>query len=401
MRCRLVATAAWPVAIGVTLVLALKRYHAAVAGKIGADFDVLWRAAAAVHAGRSIYRTPFFYPPTLPLLLAPFVHSVESHAWRTWTAIEVVALVIAAGVFVAGARLRGWRRPTLLAFCAVSMLHFWPVTVGLFLGQTDALVFLVLVGASVMVTRDRPIPYGVLLGLGALLKGWPVLIGVALLQRGLKGRRRALLAFGATLIIAPMSILASMGFAALGQFVSNNLDARSQPLVSDSVWGIPKLLFSRSGLARPVVVSASDHVAATLVLLVLVAGLLVIALRMSGDPGLCLANVTLCVVLLLPISHRAYSLYALPLLWLWTIRATRPNRTRSDIVVAVVLLGWWVVLAKSWPDTGSSPAISSVRFCVPFAANLVAVTVSSIGAWLVDRRVTRFGVVVADHRDVL
>jgi hypothetical protein len=99
---------------------------------------------------------------------------------------------------------------------------------------------------------------------------------------------------------------------------------------------------------------------------------------------MCTWNVTLCIVLLLPVSHMAYSVLALPLFWLWGTRVltSRPF-DRWQVGVFVIVLVWWIIQSKAWPGDGSSSAVSSVRFSIVFAANLVACTASVIGEWFV------------------
>jgi hypothetical protein len=36
------------------------------------------------------------------------------------------------------------------------------------------------------------------------------------------------------------------------------------------------------------------------------------------------------------------------------------------VAVAAILVLWWVILNKTWPDNGSSAAISSLRYSVVF-----------------------------------
>jgi hypothetical protein len=178
-----------------------------------------------------------------------------------------------------------------------------------------------------------------------------------------------------------MLALAFGGGSGLVDFVKSVVSARTQHLVSDSVWGAPSLLFSNTGLARPVFVSAPVQVVCTALLLIWVVGLLIIALRTSGDKVMCTWNVTFCIVLLLPVSHLAYTLYCLPVLWVWVSRILGSERlTWQQLVLPVLLLLWWVVQTKAWPDSGSSAAIGSIHYCVVFAANLVACTASVIGA---------------------
>jgi hypothetical protein len=150
------------------------------------------------------------------------------------------------------------------------------------------------------------------------------------------------------------------------------------------VWGAPKLLFSHSGTGRPLLVSPFLRYGATAILLAWVVGLVVVALRTRGNPSLCLWNVTFCVVLLQPVSHLTYTLYGLPLLWLWVSRVfTRaPRWTGREIAPALLLLAWWALHTRAWPGI-TLQEVSAARYCVVFFANLVACTVSVLAAALV------------------
>jgi len=160
------------------VLLSVKRYHAAVAGGVGIDFLDWFAAARAVSSGRTPYSVHnFVYPPTLALSLAPFVHVSTVRVWKMWTASEIGALAVGVGAFVAAAHLRTWRGPVLLAFCSVTVLHFWPVTIGLFFGQSDAFVFAALLIACYAVGQRRLASHGGLIGLAGLLKGWPFGVG--------------------------------------------------------------------------------------------------------------------------------------------------------------------------------------------------------------------------------
>jgi hypothetical protein len=322
------------------------------------------------------------------VLFAPFAHArAPIHLWHVWTALEIAALLAGVVAFVCevGPRLRTWQLPIVFAFCSVTVLYFWPVTLSLYYGQSDALVLAVLLWAGYASNRAGPVARGILIGVAGLLKGWPGLLGVVLVQRGSEGRSRAVKAFVAIILLAPILMVAVGGVSGLSGFLRNNVDARNQHLVSASVWGAPKLLFSRTGSARPLFVSSGVRFAVTAMLLVWVVGLLVTALRTPGDPSMCMWNVMLCVILLLPISHLWYTLYALPLLWMWVCRALRraPDWDSREIAVVAVLVVWWIVEYKrrTNQDLGSDPVLlSSARYSVVFAANLIACTFSVVGA---------------------
>jgi hypothetical protein len=216
------------------------------------------------------------------------------------------------------------------------------------------------------------------LGVSAVLKGWPLGIGLVLLQRGLRRRRESVVAFVLTILVAPILIVAVAGGSGLADFFRNNFDARTQPLTSDSVWGVPKLLFSRSGIGRPLFVSPFVRFGVTAILVVWVIGLVVVALRTAGDPSMCLWNVTLCVVMLQPVAHTTYALYGLPILWLWTARVlTRsPSWSSREVAAALTLFAWWAINTRAWPGADPLAVVSAARYCVVFGANLAACTVS-------------------------
>jgi alpha-1,2-mannosyltransferase len=387
---KVVLIALWIIALLTTVVLIHQRYRGAVSGSIGADFLIYLHAAHLVAAGHSPYQSNglFVYPPILPLVLAPFVHASPIHVFRAWTVLELAALLVGIGAFVAmqASKLRSWMQPVLFIFCTVTVFHFWPLTVGLFLGQADAFVFAALMLSAWAANRGWPATRGVLIGVSGLLKTWPAAVVVAVFQKGTERRIRAVTAFVVTILIAPLLAVAFGGGSGLVEFVKSVISARSQHLVSDSAWGAPSLLFSNSGLAHPVFVSAPLQVLSTAALLIWVFGLLIVALRTSGDKIMCTWNVTFCIVLLLPISHLAYTLYCLPVLWLWTSRILeRRHLTWQQFLVPGVLIVWWLVQTKAWPDSGSSSSISAAQYCVVFGANLVACSASVIGARISDQ----------------
>ena len=397
-RQQVVSLALWVVVAALTVVLVQRRYDSTVVGAVGNDFKIFLHSARLVAAGHSPYdaRGLFVYPPMLAVLLAPFSHAATVDLWYAWTILELVALVVGVAAFVAAVApgLPSWIPPLLFAFCAFTATHFWPLTVGMYLGQADAFVFAALMVSMLAASRRMPASRGGFVGVAGLLKAWPAAVGLAIFQRGAERWRRAAIAFVITIAFAPILTLVLGGWSGFTSFVDAVLGAGTgQHLVNHSVWGAPQLLFSDSGLARPVVVSLPLQVLVTGVLLVWVVALLVVALRTAGDAVMCTANVTFCIVLLLPTSHLAYALYCIPVLWIWTARSLRGwglerRFMPRDVVITGGLLLWWLVLTETWPDVGSSADISSLRYCVVFAANLVACTVSVIGASAAGRGAT-------------
>lgn len=373
--------------------LVVTRYRDAEESPPGVDFGYFLHAARNVAAGHSPYSgvKQYVYPPTIAVLLSPFSHATAHGIWKVWIAIIVGAPLVAAAAFVASqARdLAAWLWPLLFGICSFTILyvHYWPVGRDLYLGQTDTVTLPLLVLAGLAATRGAAGLRGMWLGLAALLKGWPAALGISLFQPGLARRWRSIATLVATTALAPLLALAFGWHAGLVAFLKNAFDARQQRgLVNDSVWSAPQLMFANTGLAHPEVVSGTLRVAVSAGLAVLVVGLLLLALRTSGEPFLCMFNVTFCVLLLLPVAHRQYSVLALPLLWYWVARQLRVGRfggrRAGELLVLGVLAFWWLVQCRAWPYTYSPPTISAVRYCVPFAADLLACTASVLGARL-------------------
>ncbi|HEY5250123.1 MAG TPA: glycosyltransferase family 87 protein [Acidimicrobiales bacterium] len=372
-----------------------------MAGRVGHDFSFYMRAGVAVAHGHSPYRVAdYVYPPFIATLLAPFSHVDIHTVWKVWTAGACGALVVVAllVVLAVGRALSQIERPVLFGIAGVSALHFWPTTVLLELGQADTFVLALLALSVLASERGRSKLAGVFLGLAGLAKAWPGAAVVAFFRKHYQRRWPTLIAFVITVALAPVLALALGGASELSQLFRAIFNARSQHLVSDSVWGIPSLNFSHSGLAHPLFVSLPLQVVATVALLGWVVTLMIVTLHTDvSDPVLPFWNVVLCVVVLLPVSHLAYAIMGLPLLWSWIgklmerSRSSAPSRAEGrwrrpeGMVVAVtaILVLWWVILNKTWPDNGSSAAISSLRYSVVFGANLVAVTASVFGVvWL-------------------
>ena len=367
----------WLVAGAGAAILAYWRYKqldpvvpAGPAGN-GGDFWTYLHGARQISAGRGLYSGAeiaqgsgygYVYSPLLAVALIPFAAAATVRVWHAYTAVAIACLVLFAALVTATCApyLRSWRQPVMFGFTAFTVLLFLPTEVELLNGQSDAFVLVFLAAAVLASESGRPAAAGLLTGVGGLIKTWPAAIALAFFQRGYRGRLRALGALVATLLLAPVLALATGGTAGLIGFFTVTIQARSQQLLSYSVWGVPKNLFSRSGLARPVVVSASLQAVVTTALVALVVGLLVLSLRRSDGSALGFWNVTGCVVLLLPVSHSAYAVYLLPLFWIWASRWLAAPRSGLVAVVTALLALWWLALFhKQWDS--SLPAAFPAR----------------------------------------
>jgi uncharacterized membrane protein len=384
----------WLVAVGGAAFLSYRRYiqfYGAVPSSPfgnGGDFWGFLHAARQIALGHSPYDFTlvrrgygYVYTPLVALLLVPFRNAGTEHVWHVWTALTIAALVLFGGLATVGeaTRLRDWRRPVLFGFIVLSILEFAPAVDELSNGNTDALVLVLLAVSVLLSERSRATASGVLLGVSALIKTWPGGAALAVLRRGYVGRRRAFIGFVVTIAFGPILAFAVSGESGFIDWIKITFDAGSQNLVSESVWGVPKLLFSRSGLAHPLLSSVPIQDIATLLLAAWVIAVLILNLRWDDSPILCFWNVVACVVLLLPVSHFDYTLYLLPILWIWCARWLATFRFKSYLsVIAGLLILWWLALFHTYSDQGLSTT-SSLHYVVPFVANLLAVTISVLG----------------------
>lgn len=142
------------------------------------------------------------------------------------------------------------------------------------------------------------------------------------------------------------------------------------------------MTFAHTLIGHPLVASPVLQVLMTIVLLAWVVALLFLTLRQAHpDPSLPFWNVIFCVLLLLPVSHLTYTIYVLPVLWLWVSRVFRLRRLVSvDSVVCAVTILWWLVVSQS----ALGEDMSQVSATVVFFTGLLACTASVIGLAVVD-----------------
>ncbi len=399
-KSRAVIAGLWALAVLGTLALAYERYHSnawAVPGDFrsrGDDFWIFYHASHLVASGLNPYHFGFgtrgdgyVYSPLIALVLWPFLHLGISTVWHLWLIASIASLVLAVLLVMKaeGPLERDWRRPVLFGIMIGSILRFMPTTVNFNNGNTDAFV-LVFLAASVLASeRGRSATSGALLAFGGIVKTWPWAVALIFLRRDFPRRWRTLIAFLLTSLIAPILALILGGPSELASLIRVTVSASSQRLVSCSVWGAPQALFSKSGFAQPLFVSAPLRWITTLILATWAISILVRCLRWSDSTRLSFWNVVGCVLLLLPVSHADYTLLIVPILWIWVARALALNTPRSPTTYfAGAMCLWWVVL---FPTSFFNwlPSAWSVDVEIPFFANLLAVTISVLGDHYVHR----------------
>ncbi|MDA8367146.1 MAG: glycosyltransferase family 87 protein [Actinomycetota bacterium] len=358
----------------------------------GGDFLYFVQAGTLVAAGKSPYGlAQYVYPPPVAWALAPFDGASIEREWLVWLGVMLFTMLCAAAVFawMESPGLPRWAWPLPFALAAFTLLDpsFYPAARDLYLGQTDVFVLPCILLSAAAARRSAHLWRGAWLALGALLKIWPAAIALAVVQRGGSGRWRALIAFAATGLLLPISVVVAGGLTGPGALRANIDHASHQPLlVSDSISSVTSMLFTHSGLARPVLVSPALHAATWWGMTLVMLAVTVVALLTRGDPAMCTFNVTFCVVVLMPLSHRQYALLALPVLWLWVVRLVRSGRGRGVAIFAVlVMAGWWLVQDHTWQYTGDNTHLSALQYVMPFFADIAAVTLSVVAEAVYER----------------
>jgi len=394
------ASVLWLLALGLLVGLCAARYRGAVAGVVAGannvDFRFFLHAAVLVSEGRNPFATDtaYVYFAPVALVLSPFAHASPVDVLRGWTVLELAAFTAAVATMTCALRSRlgaSWHVPLFFAICTTTGLHLWPMTFELFVSNDDIFVLLLVVVAAATWKAERPVWFGAAVGAACLIKVWPVLLLLAVLQTGIDtGRRvRAGAATVAVIVFGLLTNLIPAGIPEFRSFFTRIFQEKSQQLVSDSIGGIPRLLFSKSGLARPVIVSSELRYLLMGILGVWVVGMLVLSLRTRAEPMLCVVNTMLFAVLVIPVSHLQYTILALPVLWYWVAQLSvlidgwqRAGWARVvTILLIAAVVGWYLVQQRAWPGDGTPPSVSAVRFTVVFAANLALFSASVLAGW--------------------
>lgn len=385
-RQSLASVGVWALAALCAVVLGLQRYREGL-GAGQPDLDSFFLPAAhAIVSGDSPYSVSgYFYSPLVALMLAPF--EASSHATEYWTAARVAAGVAACVVGALACTPRGaWMRAGLVCIGAmVTLLWSWPATLDLWIGQVELFVLLALTVAAYAETRGHRFVSGLALGMCAVIKIWPALFAIWLFRRGAVARRVSWLGVLAAAGVALVLSVATGGVGGAVDLVLKPLSGGNQPrLAANSVWGLPRVLFDETSVAEPLTDSPVLRATLTVVLALWVVGLAVITLSKPGPSFVALFNVAFAVILLMPVSHYFYVLYALPTLWWWAARVLERPRSAVAWTACVALLVWWVVVFRLPPAgdgflTSTAPSLLRI-----FGASIVAATVSVLAAASID-----------------
>lgn len=357
-RGRVATIAAWAATSALAGLLVVQRYREALAGGVGIDLDVWLAAARVVRGGGDPYTVPgYTYTPLMAWLLLPLT---DRHAaMAVWTAASLLAglLAIAFVVMAHRRRLPGLRAPLLAAVAAATLMYSRVLTIDLYLGQAQLLLLSLLALAALLGSR-RPALSAAVLAIAALLKTWPAIIGVWLARKDAPPRIRAgLAALGVVVAFCAVWVW-ELGPGSVGSMIATTIRFGEQPLNVYSVWYFSRQWPPSHGAPTPVRDAPPLGQAITAILLLLVVGLIILAVLRPDTPSLALWNIAAATTLLIPVSHPAYRLLVLPLLWVWCAELLgRGSRVRPAIAVAVLSL-WWVLgfrvpettIGSGWPQ---------------------------------------------------
>ncbi|MFZ0528996.1 MAG: glycosyltransferase family 87 protein [Propionicimonas sp.] len=332
---------AWVGVAAAASALVLWRFQLVVNVGAGADLGYFLGAAERIRAGLDPYGEPMYvYSPLVASILSTFPD--RSSALAGWTALSLCAIVTAVAATVATfwRRLTPWQRPVLAGVAVVSALMDGVTGLDLTLGQSDPFVLAALSMAVFFATRSQHRLVGVALALGALIKTWPVTLGLWVWRTGVRRRGRTLLWAAITCLVFVLAAAAAFGPGSMRNWFLRTVASSSQPYLVWSVWGPGRHLLSRSGNLIPL--TESPHLALVLgtALAIAVLVLLLLVLYRPGDDALSMWNLTFAVILLLPVSHQQYHLLVLPLVWVWTALVLS-DRRKSGALMALVGVGGW------------------------------------------------------------
>ena len=314
----LAVTAAFVAALAICLILS------AAGDTLGYDFRAYLEAAHRLLHGTPLYDPGvdvaggfaiYLYPPPFAIALVPFA-LLPGTAVPTlaWTALIVAALLVAISVLP----VRPWVRWTLLLVAGLS----WPVLYTLKLGQVGTLLLLCFAVAWRCI--DRPVPLGLSIASGTLVKLQPVL----LLPWALAvGRWRAATSSVVALAAVCIASLLVVGTSAWADYVA--LLRRVSDPVSTPHTVSPGAVAYQSGLSLE---------AATLFQWLAVAGVVAITLHawFRRDPG---ASLVVTAVASQVLSPLVWDHYAMVLLLPVALVLDRLGR-RAWPVVLLPIAGW-------------------------------------------------------------
>lgn len=349
---RTVSTLLWIAVVVGGLALSAQRLLDVLSGDNSIDLAMFLDAARHAASGESVYLGEgYVYLPFVAWVLVPFSHLPVDAIIGPWTVASLLACwgAIAAVVATLWPVLSWWQRPVVAGVALVTLLYNNITTMELWLGQSDTFVLLLTALAALASSLRWPAVSGVMIGIAALVKTWPVGFGLWLLRSGAPHKWRSVVAAVATGAIGVAIVAIVSGPTTVGDWVERTVAFSEQELIAFSVWGVGKHLFTDSGVMPSLVVAPIWGAVISWLLAAGVVVLVVVSVLRPGTDSLAMWNITSAIVLLLPVSHQWYKLLMLPLVWVWVAYALERRRDLLTVVTAVASVGFWVVIFRLPP----------------------------------------------------
>jgi hypothetical protein len=368
-----------------TLYLTAARWSDAFGAHHGVDLSVFLEAARHAARGESVYSAPaYVYSPLIAWLLVPFHSLHDATVFVTGASLASCLLAVAAVTITLWPRLRPWHRPVVAGAAVVTLFYNNGLVLHLWLGQVDTIVLAACAVAVLGAAIRAPALSGVMLGVTAIIKTWPVGSWLWLLRRG--AERRVLAAVSA-LICCGLIVLAMLvigGPTLIVDWVERTVAFSQQQLLAYSVWGVGRFLFSDNAVMDPLLIAPLLGGVVSSVLAVGLVVLIVVALRRPGSDSLAMWNVLGAVVMLLPVSHLWYRLLMLPLLWVW-LACTLRRPSVAKVITLVLCALFWAVTFRLQPLDNIHTS-GWLQYIAVMVVGIAALTMSVVVASRLDRR---------------
>ncbi|SAL83020.1 Polyprenol-phosphate-mannose-dependent alpha-(1-2)-phosphatidylinositol mannoside mannosyltransferase [Caballeronia choica] len=169
------------------------------------------QAIGVTKGGTSIFYT---YPPQFALLFSPFGHLPPLVAKLVWVSCSVLLFAIGLALLVKVAY-RGKDSGVRLLLVAIALATY-PLMIDILLGQSNQLLFFLVVGALFFLDRGNRYIAGIFLGTAIVLKVTPIVIGGLLLMRR---EWRTAVATAATSLVITILTAWKLGFYAIWHYV--------------------------------------------------------------------------------------------------------------------------------------------------------------------------------------
>ncbi len=358
-------------AAGAVLVLVAALFTNRVSRKMP-DLEVYWKAAVRARAAEPLYRAEdqhyqFKYLPAFAVLAVPGGTLPLRAAKAVWYVVSI-ALIVAL-LSLSPALLPERRRPAwlLVTVAAVAMAKFFAHEV--VLGQVNALLAVLVVGAVLAMRRSRDVAAGLLIALAIVVKPYAVIFLPWLVARR---RPAAALSAGgslAGLLLLPALVYGWTGNVDLHRAWWRTVTSSTTPNLTNADNVSIAAMFAK-WLGAGAAAAALTVVVSVAVLTL--AGAVVLQRRRVADPdGLDAALLLTCIPLLSPQGWDYVFLVSTPAMMFlvnYGDRLPRPLRVAAGTALAVVSFSLFDVMGRAAYGVFMSLSIVTLCYIVIVAA---------------------------------